>query len=234
MAVDSLLRLPESSRASSARVLLVCRSAVLGEAFAVAVTRANAAAVAVVRCEPEEAAATYRRAPAEARYDVVLIDAADDTAVGAARALRACDYAIRILPFDVDNEECTVLAWARAGACGCIVRGASLGEVVEATMGVAAGEFALSPIVGEQLFRHARGAVRIRPTVLTPREVEIASLVIDGLSNKQIAALLHVERSTVKNHIQNIFKKLSIHRRTDIPAALAASAGPSDESSAAA
>jgi hypothetical protein len=35
------------------------------------------------------------------------------------------------------------------------------------------------------------------------------------LSNKEIAALLHIELATVKSHVRNIFEKLRIHRRVD-------------------
>jgi DNA-binding NarL/FixJ family response regulator len=50
---------------------------------------------------------------------------------------------------------------------------------------------------------------------LTPREVEVLSLVADGLSNKAVAARLGVSDETVKFHLASIFGKLGASNRTD-------------------
>jgi DNA-binding NarL/FixJ family response regulator len=54
------------------------------------------------------------------------------------------------------------------------------------------------------------------PNSLTPRELEIAALIADGLSNKQIAADLKLSYSTVKNHISSILEKLDLDHRTQV------------------
>ncbi len=48
---------------------------------------------------------------------------------------------------------------------------------------------------------------------LTPREVEIAGLLDDGLTNKEIARRLYIEVATVKNHVHNILEKLGARSR---------------------
>ena len=55
-----------------------------------------------------------------------------------------------------------------------------------------------------------------QPTVLTPREVEIAVLVTQGLTNRQIAEELYVSERTVETHVRRILKKLGLHSRTQI------------------
>ena len=55
---------------------------------------------------------------------------------------------------------------------------------------------------------------------LTERESEIIKLLRSGLSNKEIAAQLHISDKTVKTHLQNIFGKMQIHRRQQILPAL--------------
>ncbi|MFC1577899.1 LuxR C-terminal-related transcriptional regulator [Thermodesulfobacteriota bacterium] len=52
-------------------------------------------------------------------------------------------------------------------------------------------------------------------TVLTRREIEILPLLAEGLSNKEIAARLHVAPLTVKTHLQNIYKKLNAKNRIE-------------------
>ena len=45
---------------------------------------------------------------------------------------------------------------------------------------------------------------------LTPREVEVAKLVCDGLDNKQISKKLHIAYNTVRAHLGNIFRKIGV------------------------
>jgi DNA-binding CsgD family transcriptional regulator len=51
---------------------------------------------------------------------------------------------------------------------------------------------------------------------LSTREYEILNLIIEGKTNKEIAAFLHIEEQTVKNHISNIYKKTEIKKRNQI------------------
>lgn len=53
---------------------------------------------------------------------------------------------------------------------------------------------------------------------MTIRETEIARLIDQGLSNKEIATLLCVEVATVKNHVHNLLAKLRLHRRSEAAA----------------
>jgi DNA-binding NarL/FixJ family response regulator len=57
-----------------------------------------------------------------------------------------------------------------------------------------------------------------QPTPLTPREQEVATLVAQGLSNRQIATELMFSEHTVATHVRHILKKLGLHSRTQIAA----------------
>lgn len=59
-------------------------------------------------------------------------------------------------------------------------------------------------------------AARIPP--LTPRQTEVARLVADGLSNKELAARLGIADATVERHLVNIFRTLGIGSRTKLAA----------------
>lgn len=54
------------------------------------------------------------------------------------------------------------------------------------------------------------------PANLTNRESEVAELVAQGLQNKEIASRLYISQSTVKNHLQSIYTKLDIDRRSQL------------------
>jgi DNA-binding CsgD family transcriptional regulator len=55
---------------------------------------------------------------------------------------------------------------------------------------------------------------------LTAREREIALLVADGLTSKEVAERLFLSARTVSNHLQNAYAKLGISKRTELAAAL--------------
>ena len=52
--------------------------------------------------------------------------------------------------------------------------------------------------------------------LISPREIEIVEYVFDGLKNKEIADKLCITKSTVSNHIQNIYSKLDVKSRTEL------------------
>jgi DNA-binding NarL/FixJ family response regulator len=59
--------------------------------------------------------------------------------------------------------------------------------------------------------RNLRGATR-----MTQREKEIISLIVEGMSNKEIAGKLNIATFTVKSHVHNILEKLALHSRLQI------------------
>ena len=73
------------------------------------------------------------------------------------------------------------------------------------------------------------GAERRRPAPhpeLTSREREIGALLVEGLSNKEIAARLLLGVSTVKNHVHNLLGKIDAHTRAEAVAVLVATQDP--------
>jgi len=65
-----------------------------------------------------------------------------------------------------------------------------------------------------ETLRHPRG----RPTILSNRELEVAGLVADGLTNRAIGERLHLSERTAENHVKNIMDKLGLDSRTQIAA----------------
>ncbi len=57
-------------------------------------------------------------------------------------------------------------------------------------------------------------------SVLTPREQQIALAIVDGHSNRVIAALLGITEQTVKNHLTSIFGKLGVASRLQLALAI--------------
>ncbi|HSP72004.1 MAG TPA: response regulator transcription factor [Gaiellaceae bacterium] len=159
--------------------------------------------------------------------DVVLLDTTMPGYEAIAAALSGEVPGVRVLALTVAETEQAVVACAAAGAVGYVTRESSLDALVAAIDGAMRGEAILSPLMAGVLLRRAGGtaAADSREPPLTRRQREIGVLLGEGLSNKEIAARLCIEVTTVKNHVHQILEKLQVERRSDVAAALARGGG---------
>jgi len=125
-----------------------------------------------------------------------------------------------LLPIQED-----VAAFVRAGASGFIMKDASFDDFLKTIRAVADGAHVLPPELTGSLFGQiVRQAVsRARAPVLegvrlTERERQVIDLLGEGLSNKEMAARLHVAVHTVKSHVHNVLEKLALHTRLEVAA----------------
>lgn len=114
-----------------------------------------------------------------------------------------------------------LLAWAAAGAAGCLGIDQGVEALVSAVRKASVGQPVCSPELAASIFRQRPGRVpwasqESRSLWLTRREREILALVADDLTNKEIAERLCLEVSTVKNHLHRTFPKIGIRRRSEV------------------
>ena len=131
----------------------------------------------------------------------------------------------KIVALGVPTDDDAIVRVLEAGAAGFVTAEQSLPDLVAAVEAAAAGELQCPPHLAAALVRRvtalaAGGGREANGNGLTPRQRQIASLVADGLSNKQIARSLSIERATVKNHVHTILFKLGITRRDQVAARL--------------
>ncbi len=132
-------------------------------------------------------------------------------------AARAPDA--RILVFDVEDSDAAIIECVRAGTAGCVLRDASLAELVAAIRSVADGSAPASPRIVTSLFRFvAEHGVQGDASLaqLTPREEQILRFLAEGLSNKEIAGRLYLQPQTVKNYVHLVLQKLDLHSRLEV------------------
>jgi DNA-binding NarL/FixJ family response regulator len=181
----------------------------------------TAAGLQVVGAVPDGETAV-RIAPAT-RPDVALMDLQlpGMTGVEATAALVSFDPSIRVLMLSSSGEDADVLAAAKAGARGYLVKSASASELLNAVRRTAAGEAVFSPglaalVLGEyrRLAASARGADAA--PALTERETDVLRLVAKGLTAKQVADRLVLSHRTVQNHVQSALRKLQLHNRVEL------------------
>jgi two-component system nitrate/nitrite response regulator NarL len=152
---------------------------------------------------------------------VVVVDTACVSVPDGLRALAAALPDARIVAVGVPDDDDSVLQVLEAGAAGYVTAAQPLPELVAAIEAAAQGELPCPPRLSAALAKRmaalAAGGTRSRNgDALTPRQREIASLIADGLSNKQIARRLSIEHATVKNHVHGILVKLGVGRRDQV------------------
>lgn len=121
-----------------------------------------------------------------------------------------------------DTDDAILSCIEGEGAAGYVLVDASLDDLMNNIHAVMRGETLCSPRIASLAFGRMSALARRSGSApssanngacLTRRESEIAKLIDDGLSNKEIAVRLHIEVSTVKNHVHNILDKLQLHNR---------------------
>ena len=169
-------------------------------------------------------AATGREAVEQARRltpDVVLMDVRmpDLDGIGATRELAAAAPDARVLILTTFEQDDYVFGALRAGASGFLLKRTRPEDLIAAVHTIAAGDSLLSPSVTRRVID--RMAQQPTPNLadqdtldeLTPREREVLELIARGLSNREIAAALVVEESTIKTHVKRILMKLNLRDR---------------------
>lgn len=145
--------------------------------------------------------------------DVVLMDLQMPGVDGvtATRQIVAAglDVDVLVLTSYSDNER--ILDALDAGAVGYLLKDADPDDVLSGIRAVSRGESPIHPKAARALLgaRSAGG----RPQ-LTAREVEVLTLVRDGLANKQIARRLDISERTVKAHLTSAFARIGVTDRT--------------------
>ncbi|WP_432013691.1 response regulator [Streptomyces cucumeris] len=126
---------------------------------------------------------------------------------------------IVVTTFDLDEYVHTAL---RNGACGFLLKRSGPTLLVEAIRAAMAGDAMISPSVTVRLLRRFQEPEKPRAKqpleALTEREVEIAGLVAQGMTNAGIAGELFISAGTVKTHIANVQRKLDVRNRVGIAA----------------
>jgi two-component system NarL family response regulator len=160
--------------------------------------------------------------------DLVLMDVRMPAAGGisggieATQAIKDAVPNTKILMLTISDEEEDLYDAIKAGASGYLLKEISIEEVADAIRQVHAGQSLISPSMASKLLTEFAAMAKkdeekqqMPAPRLTDREMEVLTLVAQGLNNRDIAKELYISENTVKNHVRNILEKLHLHSRME-------------------
>jgi DNA-binding NarL/FixJ family response regulator len=188
------------------RILCVDDHPLLREGIATLVATQPDMALVAEASSGREAIEQFRRH----RPDVTLMDVQMEEMNGieAIIAIRSEWPTAKIIVLTTYAGDVLAQRALKAGAHAYVLKGSIRREILDTIRDVSRGLKRIEPNVAADLAKHQSDAS------LTPREIEVLSLVAAGNSNKLIAAQLRINEETAKTHIKSILAKLDANDRT--------------------
>ncbi|MFL7840260.1 MAG: response regulator [Candidatus Promineifilaceae bacterium] len=113
------------------------------------------------------------------------------------------------------SEDENLIKAINAGALGCLLKDSQPDDLLHAIRSVNRGQMSMPHNLAAKLLNQPAKETQTE-SVLTDREQEIATLIAQGLSNKEIAQELVLSSNTIRSHVSNILRKLKLSNRTQI------------------
>jgi NarL family two-component system response regulator LiaR len=150
------------------------------------------------------------------RPDVILMDLVMPRMDGptAIRAVRRRWPDVRVIALTSFQEKDLVHQALQAGAISYLLKNVSIDDLAQAIRAACVGQSTLAPEATQALIQAAGRGPRPGDD-LTPREREVLGLMVEGLTNPEIAQRLMVSVSTARAHVSNIFSKLGVSNRAE-------------------
>lgn len=134
--------------------------------------------------------------------------------IAATQEIKTALPEVRVVILTSHTTEREIIASLSSGADAYCIKGASVERLLKAIAAAAEGATYLDPQIARQVLKHLTPP---SPTGnlanLSPRELEVLKLIVEGYSNPEIAAKLYLSANTVKTHVRGIMNKLAVDDR---------------------
>lgn len=153
--------------------------------------------------------------------DVVVLDISmpDLDGISVTRQIREKKLAAGILILTVHEDEAFLREVFKAGASGYMIKHAAETELITAIRAVMRGDtYVHSKLIRSLLATPERPSAKTKGRIedLTPREVDVLKLLVQGYTNRQVADELHISVRTAEGHRANLTEKLGLRSRVEL------------------
>jgi len=169
--------------------------------------------------------AEARRLLDEQVFAMAFVDVGlpDGNGVDLIRDLHKRDQALPILVISAWSEEQIILNALQAGATGYLLKERDDIEISLSIRSILRGGAPIDPFIARHILAMigppatppGDASKAATPSALTPREIEILTMVNKGFTNREIAEIMSLSHHTVECHVRNIYKKLAVRSRTE-------------------
>ncbi len=149
--------------------------------------------------------------------DIVLMDLVMPGLDGVEATRKICELGLdtKVIVLTSYAGDDNIFPAIKAGAAGYLLKDISPSDLTKAILAIDKGETHLHPEIAKRLMQEVADEKKTsRPEELTNRELDVLQLVATGLNNRDIADKLFISEKTVKTHVSNILRKLSLTDRT--------------------
>jgi two-component system response regulator NreC len=157
----------------------------------------------------------------EVEPDVLVLDISmpDFDGIEVIKRIKPKFPRLHILILTIHEDEGLLKAALKAGASGYILKQAAEKELISAIQVILRGDIYVDPAMLRKLLidegSQPKPAAN-QPTQLTPREIEVLKLIVQGYTNRQIGEELNISVRTAENHRSNLCDKLGLHNRVEL------------------
>ncbi|CDM93686.1 MULTISPECIES: response regulator transcription factor [Oscillatoriales] len=152
----------------------------------------------------------------EKKPDVVIMDIGLPRldGIAATKQIKEILPEIRVVMLTSHTAETEVLASLSSGADAYCVKGGSVDSLIVAIQAAYEGATYLDPQVARLVMEHLKPPLpQSNLGTLSPRELEVLKLMVEGKSNPEIAEALYLSPNTIKTHVRGIMNKLAVDDR---------------------
>jgi DNA-binding NarL/FixJ family response regulator len=157
--------------------------------------------------------------------DIMLIDShvPDCDALQAVKEIKECSPEVKIVMLSRADSGKNPLDFMKAGARAVLAKNISISDLVKSLELISSGRIIISPLFAEKFLEDlsakpdeelTKGSVT--ESILSERELEIAKIIAEGATNKEIAEKLFITENTAKVHVKNILNKLELKNRQQL------------------
>jgi two-component system nitrate/nitrite response regulator NarL len=213
--------------------MLVTSVRLFGEALEHCIGTTQAVALLRILASLDE----LRKALTETPVQVVLLDVTQGIDFRSVSELVGLHPQIAFIALGLPEQTNHIIRAGTSGFAGYVARDASIATLIAAMADATAGRLSCSGEIASQLlralFQQTQGRSPQQPggspeeslEALTRRERDVARLVGQGYSNKEIARDLSLSLGTVKHHVHHVLGKLQVNRRAQVPVRLGPQSG---------